>query len=124
MIQFLLSCQANTEGQGCIQYVQAIALAEKNHHPVAARLLRSHRELTQQDEYFMLMANLDEEESLGEDPSEKEQIFDMKEFLERASNHDREDTQSPLRFATPDITDDDDILQECYKPLIPEPMSK
>ncbi|KAI1417444.1 ankyrin repeat-containing domain protein [Hypoxylon sp. FL1857] len=50
MIQLLLSSGASTTGRWRQHYLQAIALAERNGHQAAAKILRLHREWTTDDE--------------------------------------------------------------------------
>ncbi|OTB18705.1 hypothetical protein K445DRAFT_19308 [Daldinia sp. EC12] len=49
MIQLLLSSGASTTGRWRRDYIQAIAIAERNGHRATAQLLRSHRKWTTKD---------------------------------------------------------------------------
>ena len=92
-LQFLLNRGANTVGQGRVQYIRAIVLAERRGHATTAKMLRSHQSHHELDwspngkntALYELLAALDEELfkiSFEEDPGNTESDIDWNDRLE------------------------------------------
>lgn len=54
ILHLLLDQGVNTTGYGRLQYARSIAFAERERHPTAVRLLKSHRKWAEQDEILLL----------------------------------------------------------------------
>lgn len=54
ILHLLLDQGVNTTGYGRLQYARSIAFAERERHPIAVRLLKSHRKWAEQDEILLL----------------------------------------------------------------------
>ena len=84
IIQLLLCHGANTRGQGRIQFIQAIKLAEHECHYSAVGILRSHREWDDTDEALYRSANdhIDQVDHnvYREDPRDTESVVDWAEM--------------------------------------------
>lgn len=73
MVQYLLSEGVNTtDGEHCRQYFRAIRLAEFEGHHLAARLLKEHREWSDQDHEVFASVHADDDFEFGEGGSNDE----------------------------------------------------